>query len=313
MKKSDRIFIAGCNDLIGKSLLMRLREEGFRNLIVTPHSGLDFTDQKAVSSFFKATRPRYCFLTSIKEGGIGANIAYPADLIYRNLTAQTNVIHSAWEAKVEKLIFFASSCVYPKGCPQPMREEHILSGALETTSEPYSIAKIAGIKMCQAYNKQFGTSFISVIPATAFGQEDNFDSDSSHVVAALIKKFCEAKIGNAPKVTIWGSGKPKREFIYADDLIDASLFLMKHKNIFEIINIGTGVDISIRDLAQTIKEIVDFKGRIEFDNSKPGGVSRKLLSIQRLKSLGWRPKTGLRLGLEEVCFCYLEKFRWQTA
>jgi GDP-L-fucose synthase len=307
MNKKSKIFITGHNGMVGSSLLHRLRKEGFTNLLVRTPSQLDLSDQKAVRSFLKRERPEYCFLTPMKEGGIEANIAYPAELIYENLAIQINIINAAYETKVKKLLFFASSCVYPKHCPQPMREEYLLKGPLESTNEPYAVAKIAGIKMCQAYNKQYGTNFISLIPATVYGPYDNFDLKTSHVISALIRKFHEAKVKKKSKVTVWGTGRSHREFIYVDDLVDAYIFLMQHYDSSEIINIGTGIDISISDLAKVIKEIVGFEGEIEFDTNKPDGVLRKLLDISRLSSLGWEPKIELRSGLETTCRWYLKK------
>lgn len=297
MERKARIFIAGENNIVGQALAQRLKKEGFTNLLPRSQYRLNILDQKSVRSFFKDERPQYCFLTAIKEGGIEANIKYPADLIYENLIAQANIIHACWQGKVKKLIFLASSCVYPKDCPHPMKEEYLLTGKLEPTNEPYALAKLAGIKMCQAYNRQFATQFISVIPATIYGPNDNFDPTVSHVVPALIRKFHEAKVKNKPSVIIWGSGKPHREFIYSDDLIDACLFLMLHSIRRDIINIGMGIDISIKKLAELIKDIVAFKGSIKFDANKPDGVYRKLLDNSHLWSLGWRPKTDIYSGL----------------
>lgn len=311
MKKNSRIFIVGHTGMVGRALLRKLSEEGFTSLLVRTPSQLDLLNQKAVRSFFKRERPEYCFLTSIKEGGIGANIAYPAQLIYENLAIQTNVIHSAWEIKTKKLLFFASSCVYPKDCPQPMKEKYLMTAPLEPTNEPYAVAKIAGIKMCQAYNRQYGTHFISVIPATIFGPNDNFDLRSSHVISALIRKFCEAKVAKKTKVAIWGTGRPKREFIYVDDLVDASLFLIQNNSSIELVNVGTGIDASIQALAELIKKVVGFEGKVEFDTRKPDGVPRKLLDSARLGSLGWRPKEGLKSGLEITCQWYLKRHKKQ--
>ena len=308
MKKNSRIFISGHSGIIAKALLNLLKKEGFNKLITRTPLQLDLTNQRAVCSFFKKEKPEYCFLPSIIEGGIAANIAYPAELIYQNLIAQTNIIHSAWELKVKKLLFFASSCSYPKNCPQPMKEEYLLSGRLESTNEPYAVAKIAGIKMCQAYNRQYGMHFISVIPATVYGPNDDFDLKNSHVVSALIRRIHEAKINRKPKVKVWGTGKPRREFIYADDLIDASLFLMRQNNSLEVVNIGVGTDISIRKLAEAIKRIVGFDGIIEFDNNKPDGATRKILDTSLLSSLGWQPRMELHLGLEHAYYWYQKIF-----
>lgn len=308
MHKDSKILIVGCSDLIGLGLKQYLKKKGFINSILTNLSEVDLTDQKSVCSFFRKESPDYCILAPIKEGGIGANIAYPAELIYKNLLIQANVIHSAWKEKVKKLLFFASSCVYPRNCPQPLKEGYLLSGPLEETNEPYAVAKIAGIKMCQAYNKQHNTKFISVIPASVYGPNDSFDLKNCHVISALIHKFHTAKIENKSKVSVWGTGKPKREFIYADDLIEASLFLLKHGNSLEVVNVGVGVDLPILRLAEIIKRITGFKGRIEFDKGKPDGTPRKLLDSSLLNSLGWKPKIKIQLGLEYTYCWYRDNF-----
>lgn len=309
MNKESKIFIASQRGLVGSSLVHHLKKRGFSNLILASPSEVELTSQKSVRSFFKKEKPDYCFLTPIKKGGIGANISYPAELIYQNLAVQTNIIHSAWKVKVKKLLFFASSCVYPKDCPQPMKEEYLLTGPLEPTNEPYAIAKIAGIKMCQAFNRQFGTHFISIIPATIFGPNDNFDLKNSHVISALIRRFCKAKVAKRTRVTIWGTGRPEREFIYVDDLVDASLLLMQNNSSAEFVNAGTGIGISIKKLAELIKKLVGFEGEIEFDTSKPDGVPRKLLDSSRLYSLGWKPKVKLQSGLETTCQWYLKRLK----
>lgn len=306
MKKHSRIFIVGHSSLVGSALLKRLARSAFNNIITIP-SGFNLTDQKAVFSFFKTRKPEYLFIIDVISGGILANSARPAEFIYNNLQVQNNVIHYAWKTGTKKLIFIGSSCVYPKSCSQPMKEECLLTGALEPTSEAFAIAKIAGIKMCQYYNRQYGTNFISAIPATVYGQKDNFDIESSHVLPALMRRFHEAKIKRKREVVIWGTGKPRREFLYVDDMVDACIFLMVNFKTPEIINVGTGSDISIRDLAELLKEIVDFKGKLKFDTNKPDGVARKLLDIGRLKSLGWEAKVGLRDGLEEVYNWYKKR------
>ncbi|UCB57841.1 MAG: GDP-L-fucose synthase [Candidatus Omnitrophota bacterium] len=307
MKKNSRIFIAAHHSLIGQALLHRLKREGFTNLITRSRSQLDLTREQAVRSFFNKERPEYCFLTSIKEGGIGANISYPAELIYENLSAQTNVIHSARRFKVKKLMFFASSCVYPKQCPQPMKEEYLLTGLFEPTNVPYATAKAAGIKMCQAYNSQYDTRFISVIPATVFGPGDNFDLNNSHVIPALMHKFHQAKLKKSADVVIWGSGTALREFIYIDEVIEACLFLMRSDNCRDLINVGTGEDISIKELAELIKKVVGFKGKLKFDTKKPDGVLRKLLDVSILSSLGWKAKLNLESGLKDTYRWYEKK------
>lgn len=300
MKKKSKIFIAGHNGMVGGALLFRLRKEGFTNLLIRTQSQLDLADQRAVRSFFKKEKPEYCFLTSVKEGGIEANIAHPAELLYQNLVIQTNIIHCAWEAGVKRLLLFGSSCVYPRNSQQPMKEEYLLTGALEPTNEPFAVSKIAGIKMCQAYNSQFGTNFISVIPATIFGPNDNFCLKTSHVIPALIRKFYNARINSDSIVTVWGTGRPRREFLYIDDVVDACLFIMRNNKISGIINIGSGEDISIKELAQLIKDIVGFKGKIVFDESRYDGVLQKLLDNSKMRGLGWKAKVSLKEGIRRT-------------
>lgn len=302
MKKNSRILIVGHKGLAGSALLKRL-ETGSFNKVFTIPSRLKVTDQRAVAFFFKRTKPEYVFLMDIISGGIMANSNYPAEFIYMNLQAQTNIIHSAWKVKTKKLIFIGSSCVYPKKCFQPMKEEYILTGALEPTSEAFALAKIAGIKMCQYYNRQYGTNFISVIPATVYGRNDDFSSETSHVIPALIRKFHEAKLKARSHVIIWGTGKPRREFLHVDDMADGCLFLMKNRGTPGIINMGTGKDISIRELAVVLKQITDFKGRLRFEIGKADGAYKKLLDSGRLRTLGWKAKVGLRTGLEDL-------YRW---
>ncbi|MBU2541488.1 MAG: GDP-L-fucose synthase [Candidatus Omnitrophica bacterium] len=309
MNKKSRIFIAGGSGLVGRTLSLKLKQLGFVDLFLSDAYKLNLTDQKQVFSFFKKERVEYCFLPSVKEGGIAANISQPAELIYENLLIQANVIHSAWQVKVKRLLFFASSCVYPRKCPQPMKEGYLLSGPLEQTNEPYAVAKLSGIKMCQAYNREYRTNFISVIPATTFGPDDNFNPNNSHVIPALMRRFHEAKIRKKRSVTIWGSGRPRREFIYVDDLVDAGIFLMNKSNFLEPINVGTGRDISIKSLSLLLKKIVGFKGTIKFDTKKPDGVFRKLLDTSSLTSLGWKPKVELKAGLEITYQWYLKRVK----
>ncbi len=306
MKNNSRIFIAGHNNLVGSALVKRLKRDGFNNLLIP--SSLDFTDQRAVYTFFEIEKPEYVFLLAGKTGGIVANSTYPAEFIYENLQIQNNIIHFAWKTGVEKLLFVGSSCTYPRDCPQPMKEEYLMSGPMEPTSEAFSIAKLAGLKMCQAYNQQYEVNFISVIPATIFGPEDNFDIESSHVIPAFIRKFHEAKVKNESDVTIWGSGEPLREFIYVDDVVEAYIFLMQNYNGSQIINIGTDSEISIRELAELVKKIVGFEGELKFDSSKPDGAPRKLLDSTRLISLGWRPNIDLQTGLENTYRWYVQKY-----
>lgn len=302
MKKDSKIFMIGHNSLTGKALLRRLIKDGFKK-VVTVRSENDLIDQGRMRLFFKRNRPEYVFFMDVRSGGIVANVARPADFIYKNLEAQNNIIHCAWQAKVKKLLFVASSCIYPKDCPQPMREDRVLTGPLEPTSEAFAVAKIAGIKLCQYYNRQHRTDFISVIPATVYGIGDNFDLKESHVIPALIRKFSEAADKGASSVIIWGSGKPRREFLHVDDMISAVIFLMTRADTPEVINIGTGTDISIGELAELLKETARFKGKLKFDTRYPDGAYKKLLDVRKLKSLGWTAKVGLRAGLEDI-------YRW---
>jgi GDP-L-fucose synthase len=306
MEKHSRIFVAGHKGLVGSAILKNLKEKGYENLILKSHEELDLVDQKAVEDFFRNEKPEYVFLAAAKVGGIKANSNFPADFIYINLMIQNNVIHSSYKYGVKKLLFLGSSCIYPKICPQPMKEEYLLSGYLEKTNEAYAIAKIAGLKMCQFYNKQYGTNFISVMPTNLYGPNDNFDLENSHVLPALIRKFHEAKIYNRPYVVIWGSGKPLREFLYVDDLADACVYLMEKYNDNQFINIGTGKEISIKELAYLVKEIVGYKGKLRFDTSKPDGTPRKLLDVSRLKKLGWSYRIKLKDGIAKTYDWYLK-------
>lgn len=300
MEKNEKIFIAEHEGTTGSAILHRLKENGFTKLVVRTSSELDLTDQKMVFDFFMDEKPDYVFLTAAKVGGILANSRYPAEFIYSNIQSQTNVMHSAWKSGVKKLLFLGSSCVYPKGCPQPMKEEYLLTSKLEPTSEPYAIAKITGIKMCQSYNLQYGTNYISVIPADLYGPHDDFDPETSHVLPALIRKMHEAKTSNQPEVIIWGTGSPRRESLHADDLAEACLFLMNNYDEPEIINVGSGKDLSIRELALLIREVVGFKGEVVFDESKPDGAPRKLLDISNITKLGWSPKISLERGIRQT-------------
>jgi GDP-L-fucose synthase len=316
MNKSSRIYVAGHRGLVGSAILRKLQSEGYSNLVIKSHKELDLMRQAKVESFFKAEKPEYVFLAAAKVGGILANNTYPAEFIYENLLIESNVIQSAYEAGAKKLLFLGSSCIYPRDCPQPMKEEYLLSGKLELTNEPYAIAKIAGIKMCQAYNRQYGTRFISVMPTNLYGPGDNFDLETSHVLPALIRKFHEAKTSDKsrvtsdePTVTLWGTGTPRREFLHVDDLADACLFLMKHYTQSEMINIGVGKDLSISELADLIREIVGFNGTIYYDRSKPDGTPRKLLDVGKLTALGWQPKISLREGIEMTYRWYVEERR----
>jgi len=306
MKKHSKIYIAGHRGLVGSAIISRLKAEGYSNVITSMHSELDLTRQREVEEFFDKQRPDYVFLAAAKVGGIWANNTYRADFIYSNLTIQTNVIHACHYYKVDKLLFLGSSCIYPKHCPQPMKEEHLLSGYLESTNEPYAIAKIAGIKMCQAYHRQYGSRFISVMPTNLYGPNDNFDSETSHVLPALIRKFHEAKITGSDEVVLWGTGKPKREFLHVDDLADACIYLMDNYEDSTIINIGVGHDRTIRQLAELIAGVVGFDGALTFDSTKPDGTFQKLLDVSRIESLGWKAKVSLEQGIADTYKWYVE-------
>ncbi|MFI5296241.1 MAG: GDP-L-fucose synthase family protein [Thermodesulfovibrionales bacterium] len=306
MNKTSRIYVAGHRGLVGAALCRKLEAEGYRNLVVRTSKELDLTRQSDVDAFFARERPEYVFLAAAKVGGILANDTYRADFIYRNIMIEADVIHASWRNGVKKLLFLGSSCIYPKFCPQPMKEEYLLTGELEPTNEPYAVAKIAGIKMCQAYDEQYQTNFISVMPTNLYGPFDNFNLETSHVLPAMIRKFHEAKMENHPFVTIWGTGTPRREFLYIDDLADACVFLMENYDGSDILNIGVGEDISITDLSMLVKEITGYKGDIAYDGSKPDGTPRKLLDVSRLHSLGWKAKTGLRGGIKKTYEWYVE-------
>lgn len=300
MNKNSKIYIAGHRGLVGSAILRQLQKQGYTNLTYCTSKELDLRKRRKVESFFKKEKPEYVFLAAAKVGGIVANSEYPADFIRDNLLIQTNVIDAAYSNGVKKLLFLGSTCIYPKLAPQPIKEEYLLTGPLEPTNEAYAIAKIAGIKMCQAYNKQYGTNFISVMPTNLYGPEDNFDLQNSHVLPALIRKFHDAKKHNEPSVEVWGSGTPLREFLYSDDLADACLFLMNTYNESEIVNIGVGKEISIRQLAEKVKDVVGYKGAIIFDTSKPDGTPRKLTDVSKLYALGWRASTSMDEGLQKT-------------
>jgi GDP-L-fucose synthase len=275
-------------------------EKGYANIIGRTRRELDLERQAPVESFFQEQKPEYVFLAAAKVGGIWANNNLPAEFIYSNIVVQTNIIHSAYRSGVKKLLFLGSSCIYPKHCPQPMEEKYLLTGPLEPTNEPYAVAKIAGIKTCQSYNRQYGTNYISIMPTNLYGPNDNFDLETSHVVPALIRKFHEAKIRSNPSVTIWGTGTPKREFLHVEDLADACVFLMNHYDESDIINVGCGRDISIAELALLVKDIVGYTGNIEYDTKKPDGTPLKLLDVGKLKGLGWKPKIPLNEGIRKT-------------
>lgn len=318
MQPNSRIFIAGAKGLVGSAIVRRLVADGHDNLLTPDRRELDLTDQQAVRAFFERERPEYVILAAARVGGIHANNTYPAEFIRDNLAIQTNVIHSAYEFGVERLLFLGSSCIYPKLAPQPMREEHLLTGALEPTNEPYAIAKIAGMKMCEAYNRQYGTRFVAVMPTNLYGPGDNFHPENSHVLPALIRRFHEAKLQGIDRVTVWGTGKPMREFLYVDDMADGSLFVLNlpdevlarellsyPKPCF--VNLGTGVDVTIRELAETVRDVVGYPGELVFDPSKPDGTPRKLLEVSRMKNLGWQAQTSLRDGIEKTYKWFLEQ------
>ncbi len=307
MKPDSKIYVAGHRGLVGSALMRRLTAKGCRNLVTRTHAELDLTDQAAVREFFAKEKPEYVLLAAAKVGGILANNTYPAEFIEQNLAIQTNVIHEAWRNNVRRLLFLGSSCIYPKECPQPIKEEYLLTGLLEPTNRPYAIAKIAGIEMCHAYNRQYGTRYMAVMPTNLYGPNDNYDLNNSHVLPALIRKMHEAKQGNATEVVVWGTGTPKREFLYSDDMADACVYLLEQPeerllSLFSdehppLVNVGCGEDLSIRELAEMIKHAVGFAGELKFDTSKPDGTMRKLMDVTRLASLGWVRKVGLAEGL----------------
>lgn len=300
MEKQAKIFVAGHRGLVGSAICKKLQEEGYTNLVLRTSAELDLRQQDAVATFFASEKPEYVFVAAAKVGGIIANSTYPAEFLYQNLAIQNNIIHQAYVHGVKKLLFLGSSCIYPKLCPQPIKEEYLLTGPLEPTNDAYAIAKIAGIKMCDAYRQQYGCHFISAMPTNMYGPNDNFDLQNSHVLPALIRKMHTAKVTGQPHVTIWGTGTPKREFLHSDDLAAACLHLMLHFDEPGPINIGTGEDLSIAELAQMVKEVVGFEGQLEFDTSKPDGTPRKLLDVSRIHALGWKHKIELRDGISEV-------------
>jgi GDP-L-fucose synthase len=297
---SDKIYVAGHNGMVGSAIVRKLKALGFQNLVVKSSKELDLRNQQAVAEFFENEKPAYVFLAAAKVGGIVANNTYRADFIYENIQIQNNVIHNSFLSGVKKLMFLGSSCIYPKLAPQPLKEEYLLTGLLEPTNEPYAIAKIAGIKMCEAYMDQYGCNFISVMPTNLYGPNDNYDLQNSHVLPAMIRKFHEAKLNNSSSVELWGTGTPMREFLHADDLADACVFLMETYSEKELVNIGTGVDVTIAELAETIKYEVGFEGEIIWNTDKPDGTPRKLMDVSKLKGLGWKHKIDLKEGISKV-------------
>jgi GDP-L-fucose synthase len=321
MNKMDKIYVAGHRGLVGSAILRKLRTNGYGNIIIRTHSEMDLLDQAAVNAFFKAEKPDYVFLAAAKVGGISSNSSYPAEFIYKNMMIGFHVVHAAYENDVKKLLNFGSSCIYPKLATQPLKEDYLLTGALEPTNDAYAIAKIAVIKLCAAYNKQYGTNYISVMPANLFGSGDTYDLENGHVLPSMIRKFHEAKISGGDNVVLWGDGSPFREFLYSEDLADAVVYLMEHKNaedIGEFINIGTGTDITIKDLAVLIRDIVyeDAPGRISkiaWDTAKPNGTPRKLLDVARLNAMGWKAKTELNDGIKKTYAVFRENAGGKSA
>ncbi|GLI06386.1 GDP-L-fucose synthase [Paenibacillus tyrfis] len=306
MQTTSRIYVAGHRGLAGSAIVRKLQSEGYDNIVCRTSVELDLRDARKVDAFFQEQQIDVVFLAAARVGGIVANNEYPADFIRDNLLIQTNVIDAAYRYGVKRLMFLGSTCIYPKYAPQPMKEEYLLGGGLEPTNEPYAVAKIAGIKMCQSYNRQYGTKYISVMPTNLYGPNDNFDLQNSHVLPAMIRKFHEAKLAGAPYVEVWGTGRPKREFLHADDLADACVYLMKHYESDEIINVGVGEDISIRELAEKIKETVGYRGEIAFDPTKPDGTPRKLVDVTKLNGIGWKATISLEEGLRQTYAWYQE-------
>ncbi len=316
MKPDSKIFVAGHRGLVGSALMRQLSAKGYRNLVTRTHVELDLTDQAAVRGFFAEEKPEYVLLAAAKVGGIHANNTYPAEFIQQNLAIQANVINEAWRNKVQRLLFLGSSCIYPKDSPQPIKEEYLLTGPLEPTNRPYAIAKIAGIEMCHAYNRQYGTRYMAVMPTNLYGPNDNYDLDNSHVLPALIRKMHEAKLNNAAEVVVWGTGTPMREFLYSDDMADACIFLLEQsedrlEGMFSdahppLVNVGCGEDLTIRELAEMVKATVGFTGNLVFDSTKPDGTMRKLMDVGKLKKMGWQATTKLRDGISASYKNYLQ-------
>ena len=306
MEKNSKIYIAGHKGLVGSAIVRELKKKGYRNIIGKTHKELDLMNSVAVEEFFKEEKPEYVFLAAAKVGGIYANSTYPADFIYENLQIQNNVIGNAYKYGVKKLMFLGSSCIYPKMCPQPIKEEYLLSGYLEETNEAYALAKISGLKMCQYFNKQYGTNFISVMPTNLYGPYDNFHPENSHVMPALIRRFHEAKVSGVKEVVVWGSGTPLREFLYSEDMADACIYLMENYQGNDFFNIGTGKEITIKGLAELIKEVVGYEGEIVWDSTKPDGTPRKLLDVSRLEKVGWKYKMELKDGIREAYKWFME-------
>ena len=322
MDKNAKIYVAGHRGLVGSALMRQLEAQGYKNILSRTHAELDLTNQQAVADFFTAEKPEYVFLAAAKVGGIHANNTYPAQFIQDNLSIQTNVIHQSYLNGVKRLLFLGSSCIYPKDCPQPMKEEYLLTGELEPTNRPYALAKIAGIEMCWSYNRQYGTQYLAVMPTNLYGPGDNYHPENSHVIPALIRKFHEAKINSQPTMTVWGTGTPRREFLYSEDMANACVFLMslddktfqsqlasdRNDGTPPLINIGVGQDLTIKELAELVGEVVQYRGAIEFDSTKPDGTMRKLMNVELAESLGWRAKTQMLLGLQTAYADFLERY-----
>ncbi len=311
MNKNSKIYIAGHRGMVGSAIVRTLTADGFNNLIFKTSSELDLTNQQAVNDFFASEKPDYVFLAAAKVGGIQANNVYRADFIYQNIMIESNIIHASYVNKVAKLLFLGSSCIYPKMAPQPLKEEYLLTDTLEQTNEPYAIAKITGIKMCEAYRQQYGCNFISAMPTNLYGPNDNYDLNNSHVLPALLRKFHTAKENNSESVELWGTGAPMREFLHVDDLAKACVFLMNTYNDEQFVNVGTGTDITIKDLALTIKAVVGFDGSLTFDSTKPNGTPRKIMDVSKINSLGWKHKIELKEGIEMV-YEEVKHFDFQT-
>ncbi|NGO63127.1 GDP-L-fucose synthase [Rhizobium daejeonense] len=308
MRKDAKIYIAGHRGMVGSAIVRQLEAAGYGNLLTRTSSDLDLTQQQQVSDFLLSEKPDYIFMAAAKVGGIHANNTYRADFIYQNLMIEANVIHAAWQAGVKRMLFLGSSCIYPRDCPQPIREDYLLTGPLEQTNEPYAIAKIAGIKLCESYNRQYGTAYVSAMPTNLYGPNDNYDLANSHVLPALIRKAHEAKLRGDSTYTVWGSGRPMREFLHVDDMASACLFLMEQNAITDgLFNVGTGTDVTIRELAETVMDVVGFAGEIVFDASKPDGTPRKLLDVSRLQQLGWKATIDLREGIALAYADFLTK------
>lgn len=297
---TPKIYVAGHRGMVGSAIVRKLRETGYSNLLVRNHDELDLTNQVAVADFFSYEKPDYIFLAAAKVGGIHANNTFRAEFIYQNLMIQTNIVHAAWQAGIQRLLFLGSSCIYPRNCPQPIQENYLLTGPLEFTNEPYAIAKIAGIKLCENYNSQYGTRYVSVMPTNLYGPNDNYDLNNSHVLPALIRKSHEAKLRGDKQLLVWGTGTPMREFLYVDDMADACIFLMEQQQSDGVFNVGTGEDISIRELAEIVMDVIGFTGEIVFDASKPDGTPRKLLNVNKMRKLGWQARTNLREGIDKT-------------